>query len=300
MSHSRTSLERRARALLLAYPAEYRWERAEEMIGTLLEATPPGRSFPSARDAWGLIAGGRHARAARNGGLSARTHLRLTLLLALSVYLGQEVVMLLINKDSQWFVAMGGVFALALALAPWLRSRAAATALIIPGGGLYAWTVLGLSHPSVASVIQGVRWDAPGLIAVGALVALSGGSPRLPSSWVWLSWLAPAVVLAVRLSPFHGGIVRESNVYLYTLVALAAVVVCWLATDARPALALCVAQLLTLAPSLIIWTATAGSWPMVAAELMSFVPWLAVIAPIMLPAAWLLRRQTAPRPRPVR
>ncbi|HEY6492390.1 MAG TPA: hypothetical protein VIZ43_03895 [Trebonia sp.] len=300
MSHSRTSLERRARVLLLAYPAEYRRERAEEMIGTLLEATPPGRSFPSARDAWGLIAGGRHARAARNGGLSARANLRLTLLLASSFYLGQDAAMTLVNQRGQWFAVVSGIFTLALALAPWLRSRAATTALIIPGGGLYAWTLLGLSHPSVPSAIQGVDWDAPGLIAVGALVALSGGSPRLPRSWVWLSWLAPAVVLAVRLSPFHGGIVRESNVYLYTLVALAAVVVCWLATDARPALALCVAELLTLTPSLIIWTATAGSWSMAAAELMSYVPWLAVIAPIMLPAVWLLRRQTAPRPRPVR
>jgi hypothetical protein len=38
-------LERRARTLLRAYPADYRRDRAEELIGTLLEATPAGRSF---------------------------------------------------------------------------------------------------------------------------------------------------------------------------------------------------------------------------------------------------------------
>ena len=66
MSQIPTRLERRARALLRAYPAEYRHGRAEEIIGTLLEVAPPGRSFPTAREAWSLIAGGRHARATRN------------------------------------------------------------------------------------------------------------------------------------------------------------------------------------------------------------------------------------------
>jgi hypothetical protein len=59
-------LERRARALLRAYPAEYRRDRAEEIIDTLLEATTGGRAYPSARDARALVAGGLHARALRN------------------------------------------------------------------------------------------------------------------------------------------------------------------------------------------------------------------------------------------
>jgi hypothetical protein len=53
---SAARLERRARVLLRAYPADYRRDRAEEVIGTLLEATPDGRPFPSARDARALIA----------------------------------------------------------------------------------------------------------------------------------------------------------------------------------------------------------------------------------------------------
>jgi hypothetical protein len=52
-----TPLERRCRWLLLAYPACYRRERAGEMLGTLLEASAPGRRWPSFRDARALVAG---------------------------------------------------------------------------------------------------------------------------------------------------------------------------------------------------------------------------------------------------
>jgi hypothetical protein len=44
-----TGLERRCRWLLRAYPAWYRRKRGEEMLGTLLEASPPDRRWPSAR-----------------------------------------------------------------------------------------------------------------------------------------------------------------------------------------------------------------------------------------------------------
>ncbi|HEY3880282.1 MAG TPA: hypothetical protein VGM12_16940 [Trebonia sp.] len=73
-------LERRARILLHAYPADYRRDRAEEIIATLLEAAPPGRAYPSGRDSWALIAGGRHARAALNRRQDAAVSLRLIVL----------------------------------------------------------------------------------------------------------------------------------------------------------------------------------------------------------------------------
>src|ERR1700733_2274034 len=67
-------LERRARRLLRAYPAAYRADRGEEIIGTLLEAVPPGREWPPSREAAALIAAGLHARRAANlrHGLGAR------------------------------------------------------------------------------------------------------------------------------------------------------------------------------------------------------------------------------------
>ena len=45
-----TRLERRSGLLLRAYPAQYRKDRGEEIIGTLLVATPDGRSWPLARN----------------------------------------------------------------------------------------------------------------------------------------------------------------------------------------------------------------------------------------------------------
>lgn len=53
-----TPLERRYGWLLHAYPGWYRRERAGEMLGTLLEASPPGRRWPSLRDARALVIGG--------------------------------------------------------------------------------------------------------------------------------------------------------------------------------------------------------------------------------------------------
>lgn len=53
-----TSLERRCRWLLRAYPAWYRRKRAGEMLGTLLEASRPGRNWPSFRDVRALVLGG--------------------------------------------------------------------------------------------------------------------------------------------------------------------------------------------------------------------------------------------------
>ncbi len=52
------ALERRYRRLLVAYPAGYRDRRADEIVGTFLDAAPPGRRRPSLADAADLVAGG--------------------------------------------------------------------------------------------------------------------------------------------------------------------------------------------------------------------------------------------------
>ena len=58
-----TPLERRYGCLLHAYPAWYRRERAGEMLGTLLEASPSGKRWPSFCDARSLVIGGLRVRA---------------------------------------------------------------------------------------------------------------------------------------------------------------------------------------------------------------------------------------------
>jgi hypothetical protein len=295
-------LERRARALLLAYPAEYRHGRAEEIIGTLLEAAPPGRSYPPTREAWSLMAGGRHARAARNHRPGVKTNLRLALLLGMSIYLsigiGFPVVVDLLgfaDGGARWLTIATGVLGTAAVLAPWLGSRAATTALAIPAGALVAYWGLKQNEPSIPTMV----WLAALLIVMAALAAASGGPVRLPRSWLWLPCATPATLLAGSLLLHARGLVMETYLSSGARWLLVFVVVCWLVTDARPALGLCVAQLLGVLPDLLSQLAVPGSpnLAMVIALLLQ----LALVLPVLLPAAWLLlRRQKAPNPRPFR
>ncbi|MGH3305825.1 MAG: hypothetical protein ACRDOK_30040 [Streptosporangiaceae bacterium] len=82
-----TTLERRCRLLLQAYPSSYRQDRGEEIIGTLLEATPAGRSWPLASDIRGLAMGGLRARAAQNRRLTIAANLRVAALIGATAYL---------------------------------------------------------------------------------------------------------------------------------------------------------------------------------------------------------------------
>ena len=302
MSQTPGKLERRARALLRAYPAEYRHGRAEEIIGTLLEAAPPGRSFPSAREAWSLIAGGRHARATRNGRLGVKANVRLALLLGISIYLSfcfgltaalalaQRALGFLAGDEASWLVTAAAVLGVAAALAPWLGSRAAVTALAIPAGVLFAYAELSRTHGEATTMSV-----AEFLILLAALAALSGGPVRLPRSWLWLPCAFPlGLVAGSLLSPRD--VLGPDLEALGLLVLLVLVVVCWLVTDARPALALCLAVLLeavTGALSNLIFGDYLNVW--LDLLLIQF----AFVLPVLLPVAWLLlRRQKAPSPHP--
>ncbi len=61
-----TALEWRCRWLLHAYPAWYRRQRGEEMLGTLMEASPAGRRWPSLRDIRAMLIGGLRVRACQH------------------------------------------------------------------------------------------------------------------------------------------------------------------------------------------------------------------------------------------
>jgi hypothetical protein len=297
-------LERRARALLRAYPAEYRRGRAEEIIGTLLEAAPPGRSFPPAREAWSLIAGGRHARATRNRGPGIRANARLALLLGLSTCLSAYVSFTL-GPALAWhvrgFLPGGAVpwpagaalaLSLALALAPWLGSRAAATALAVAAGAVAAYVA-----PSAG---PGFRTQLPLLLIVmAAIAALSGGPVPAPRSWLLLPCAFP-LVLAVGglLSPQREDHRLEALLALGTGLLLAAIVACWLVTDARPAFGFCFVRLLTSLLGGLSQLAYPG-WPALNAFIVSFLLQSVVLLPVLLPAAWLLlRRQKTQGPLP--
>ena len=298
-----SKLERRARALLRAYPAEYRHGRAEEIIGTLLEAAPPGRSLPTAREAWSLIAGGRHTRAARNRRPGVKANVRLTLLLGISIYLSfhfgiplaASVLGFLPGDGASWLTNTTLALGAAVALVPWLGSRAAATALAIPAGALVAYGNLRANHGSATTISV-----AELLIVMAALAALSGGPVRLPRSWLWLPCTVPLSEVAGRLpslqhvlGPVLGS--PEQDV----LLLLAAAVVCWLVTDTRPAFALCLAVLLVAALA-VLPVIFYGPSTMAPASLKLFLlTQFAFVLPALLPTAWLLlRRQKTPSPRP--
>ncbi|GIJ45302.1 hypothetical protein Val02_21880 [Virgisporangium aliadipatigenens] len=57
------ALERRYRRLLRAYPAGYRHERGDEIVGTLLDAAAPGQRRPDPRQAARLVMAGLRTRA---------------------------------------------------------------------------------------------------------------------------------------------------------------------------------------------------------------------------------------------
>lgn len=59
------SLTRHYRRLLLAYPRAYRRERGEELLGLLLDTTPPGRTRPTVTGALDLVRNGLRCRLGR-------------------------------------------------------------------------------------------------------------------------------------------------------------------------------------------------------------------------------------------
>jgi hypothetical protein len=304
---SAARLERRARTLLRAYPADYRRDRAEEVIGTLLEATPAGRSFPSARDARALIAGGVRARAARNRRLSTTANLRLALLLGLSIFLAFNVNRYLAGEEVgysgvHWLAIAAGLLSVAAALAPWLGRRTVTTAIVLPAAALLAYQIHRESlneSPILRPEME--AWLAGMLVAMAALAALSGGPRRLPRSWLWLPWVPLAVLAAGDLLRASGHDLLFTLIYLpdYALPLSAAAVACWFVTDARPAFGLVAAAVLTLLlwylDTLAVVPALRGNGSILVVILLP----LAIGLAIMLALGWLLHRQAVASPRPL-
>ena len=285
-------LERRARALLHAYPAEYRRERGEEIIGTLLEAAPPGRSFPSARDAWSLVNGGRQARAARNRRLSARENLRLAMLLGLAVFVARSFY----YPGYLGYARTGGLdVALATGilagLAPWLRHRAVRAACVIPAGTLFVYTSILESSGADAAAIGRM---AVFLVALAALACWRGQGARPPVAAAGLACATPVLVMVpwLHLLDFYG--YGQVQPYWYTAALLVVVAACWLATDARPAFAVVFAMVLSYSLTIVVNLSPPGTLFFTLTSVDSL-EWLvspvALCVVLTVAFAWLLRRQ---------
>jgi hypothetical protein len=244
-------LVRRARWLLRAYPAAYRAERGEEIIGTLLEAVPPGREWPPAREAVALVAAGLRARRAANLRQGLAVSLRQVAVAGAAVYLAQLPALGLgafawsarrwhlsfLFWDYGWlFYALGGL-ALVILAAGWSGRR-----------GLVAAGAVAAVIAAVSYTVIWQDWHLMVVLAdfVGPPVVLfllfTRRTVRPPLSLLWLPGLALVVALAESLAgtvPALFAAVTAGTTLLYpytTGLSLVTVLVaaCWLATDVRP------------------------------------------------------------------
>jgi hypothetical protein len=275
-----TTLERRCRILLHVYPAAYRRDRAEEMLSTLFETTPHGRTWPLPRDTWALMLGGLRARGGQEHRLSTPGNLRLAALLGCAIFLSFTAVNY--ASYSVGYVYQPGPFLhwqpltvsaliLTAAVLPWLAGRtlvmlgavAAGTATVAYDlSSQFPWHDLPLSPAtSNATAILEV------LLPLAALALLAGGTERPPRLWLCLPGLvialavlaeyqAVASLLASR--PFAG-----NHPYLW-LVPFG-IATAWIGIDARPVIgvasyfSLWLGQLLYNRFDLGLWNFAAGA-----------------------------------------
>jgi hypothetical protein len=276
-----TPLERRGRWLLRAYPAQYRRERGEEILGTLLETTPAGRAWPRARDIRGLAVGGLRARAAVNRRLSTAANLRIAVMAGISLYLiliaTEYIGTWVIDPGSlryQWpFITAGLILVLAVLLA-WIAPRMVAALFVLAA--------------AVAIYIVG-RHDLPVrhwialLVSVAAVVLLAPRSERQPRKWLMFIGAFAASVAWVILSSRYGW--ASTPLQAAPLLTLCLVSVAWLAIDARLTAAIAT-LVLTFYAEAAVQFFNAGALPYM----------FAIVAIAALPV-WLLQRQSAPRAR---
>ena len=305
---SEDRLERRARWLLRAYPAAYRADRGEEIIGTLLEAVPPGRDWPPPREAIALVAAGLHARRAANLRQGLAVSLRQVAVAGAAMYLVQLPALGLgavlwsarrghlqyLFWDYGWLFYALGVLALVILAAGWSGRR-----------GLVAAGATAAVIAAVSFTIIRQEWDLMVVLAdfigppVVVFLLFARRTERPPLSLLWLPGLALGAALAESLGNtvpalFAATTAGTTLLSPYTTglsLITVLVAVCWLATDVRPLASLVFAftgsrvvygfaydrPLVTVGPAVIIVGITAS---------------LAAVCAL----AWLLRRRSHAAP----
>lgn len=231
-----TELERRCRALLLAYPATYRRERGEEMLSTLLE-TNSGRAWPMPRDTLALVLGGLRSRSEQDR-RGTVTDLRLAALLGCSIFLSTVAASYASQglwSQYPWQPLAAATLTWAAALAPFLAGRRVVAAL----------AALAVAANFVR--FEAGYWDRGTLLAAVIplllLALLSGAATRPPRLWLWLPGL---VVGTTIFGQVLATTVGWKPAVLWTLhtplaIVLIGVASVWIAVDARPATAVAVA-----------------------------------------------------------
>ncbi len=232
-----TALEWRCRWLLRVYPAWYRRQRGDEMLDTLMEASPAGRRWPSLRDIRAMIMGGLRVRAGQHRRLTTPANLRLAGLLGVALAL----LWLIGNNLGTAIMFWAHVYPAATPALGWPTTASLLALAAVLAAWFAPWPVV--AAPALASaglwVYSGDRVMAiqPALLIL--LVVLTAGRERMPRSWLGLAGLIFALTLlqeftaAPRLYFLYSPLVYAPWVVL-------GVVILWAAVDARPAVAMAI------------------------------------------------------------
>jgi hypothetical protein len=291
-----TAIERRSRWLLFVYPRWYRQQRADEILGTLMEATGPDRSWPSSKDAWALILAGLRVRAGLGQRQTVRTNLSQALLFAavlvLAAYsaghlslgvkeLGHSAPLLV----PTWLALVLGLATLALIAGVWFSPGkvVAVAALISAGLGFFEMLTSHLGDWAIQAIIS------PAVITVLAL-----RQPRLPRSWLWLAGAWYLVHLQITTATN-----LAAELYYISPLVVLAVAIAWCVLDVRPMFAVAVATAVYWVSYSVqryceISNASCSTRFSVSRLMENFWPWEAIaITSLMLAivAVWRLRRQ---------
>jgi hypothetical protein len=137
-------LERRYRRLLLAYPMDFRRDRGEEVVSTLLDAANPGQTAPSLAETCDLVYNGirtraRRTRVTRTGPVAAHAFLHTGLLtLALATATAIALTFAVSVLGQQMFPSAGspnGTYPLAVRVALGLLLWSFPAALVVARAG---------------------------------------------------------------------------------------------------------------------------------------------------------------------
>ena len=216
--------ERVYRAALAAYPAAYRSERGEEVLGTLLEATD-GRRLPDLREIGSVVADGYRRRVLASvlpaGGALRAAAAWAAFALAL---LTAAVAAVGIMREDHLATSLPPALAphlhvLGIAVSPWFAAFAATAVGTLVAIAASAWReALALSIAGALvqawEVALGPAAGFPGTHGHFAVYAWTNVStlPREPWHWLIPSLLLPVCILLARARPAPRAWVRAARV----------------------------------------------------------------------------------------
>jgi hypothetical protein len=211
-------LARRYRGLLRAYPKGYRQQRGDELLSTLMDGAEPGRRWPPAREAIGLLTSGVRSRlrSDKAGSTCAAwvSGTRAALVILLAVELADLVIRLRGGPHGRIFLVtvMLGLITFLAVLRDYRPAALAATLL---------W--------QAASVWGGVvSWSVATATVILILLTTARRTRRaaLPGTW----WLAIPTALAILHWP---QLLSSETVYTYDyrqVVTISVIALCAVAT----------------------------------------------------------------------